>query len=168
MPASLTNKKKYMQPISKKITATAAFLSFLCVTLFSFTPAPGGDRFEIYLNNKLVLEQFVSQKADATYLTLHQSNYNDQIGVYYSHCGQTGHARSITIRDEDNRVIKTWKFADAAGDKGTMSWKVKDIMDLQKHKSHARLKLFYSSRELSAGKLLATVVKGDNSYAWVQ
>lgn len=156
-----------MQTINLKKTRLPLLLAIFSVILFSFAAAPGGDKFEIYLNNKLILEQFVSQHAGAKYLTLHQSNYDDRITVAYSHCGQTGKDRTISIRDENSKVLKQWKFDDAAGTK-TMSWQVSEIIDLQKDKNHTRLQLWYSSRELPQGKLLATVIRGNNNYASLQ
>ncbi|MET0393280.1 MAG: hypothetical protein ABW019_09070 [Chitinophagaceae bacterium] len=153
-----------MQTIYRKKTGLPLLLAVFSVTMLSFAAAPGGDKFEIYLNNKLILEQFVTQRAGARYLTLHQTNYDDRISVSYSHCGQAGRDRVISIRDENNKVLKQWKFADAAGSK-TMSWQASGIMDLQKDKSHDRLQLWYTSRELPDGKLLATVVRGNNNYA---
>src|SRR5688572_26417235 len=103
-----------MQTINKKILAIPLLLIALSACLVSFSPAPGGDKFEIYLNNKLIVEQYVSQKATAVkYLTLYPGNYNSRIDVYYSHCGHTGTDRKIIIKDENSRTIKTFEFANA-------------------------------------------------------
>lgn len=136
-------------------------LIILCTGLSSFLASPGGDKYEIYLNNKLVLEQYVSMRTPVKYLTLHQANYNDRIDVMYSHCGTIGKNRIIVLKD-GNKILKKWVFEEGSG--ATMSWKVSDIMDLQKGREKAALKLYYSSRELPDGRLLATVVQGNVSY----
>jgi hypothetical protein len=155
-----------MQTINKKSSLAAALLLTLCVTLVSFSGRPGGqDKFEIYLNHKLILEQYVSQTMTPKYLTLHQSNYNDQIDIFYNHCGKIGKQRRIVIKDEQDRILKKRDFADASFNDGNMNWKVKDIMDLQKDRNLTKLNLYYSSAEIPAGRLLAIVVQGNNNYA---
>jgi hypothetical protein len=139
----------------------------LCASLLSFISIPGGDKFEVYLNNKMILEHFVTQRT-AQYLTLHQSNYNDRIDIYYSHCGKIGTSRYIVIKDEQDKVLKQWQFPNATAENRNMTWKVKEIMDLQKGKDRRSFKLYYISREIPGGKLLATVVMANSSYTKVQ
>jgi hypothetical protein len=160
--ADYSFKNKYMQTISKKAGAIAILFVAFTVILSSFSPAPGGDKYEIYINNKLILEQFVSHSTSAKVLTLFPGNYNNKVDVRYSHCGVAGKDRSLLVKDGQNKVVKKWEFAD--GD--AMSMKAKDIMDLKK-KSQT-LQLFYSSKELPQGKLLASVVMASSNYASVQ
>ncbi len=135
----------------KKYFALSLFL-ILCTTIFSFTVKRGGDVFEVYLNGRQVHQQFIH--ADKSVKTLHlaSSNDNDKIEVLYSHCGHAGKNRVITIRNEKNEPIKELKFPDAAGNRSMMAFYRKDI---SKNKSGI-VKLYYSSRELSEGRLLAT------------
>ena len=126
----------------------------VCASLFSFSSGMGGDSYEIYLNKKLLLQQFVSQSSGVKTLQLNQKDYNGQIDIYYSHCGQTGKARNITIKDGQNQVLKEWHFSD--GDNTAMSCKVKDILNLQEKNN--KLNLFYSSQLLPKGRLLASIV----------
>lgn len=151
-----------METINKK-TVVAILLIAISATLSSFSPAPGGDKFELYINNKLVVEHFVSHRAITKTVTLFPGNYNNKIDVYYSHCGQTGKDRSIIVKDAQNKVIKKWDFADASGSNRAMSLKGKDLMDLQK--KNQTLQLYYSSKELPEGKLLASVVTATTNYA---
>lgn len=156
-----------MRPIQKKsllVTAIAVLASFALVSF----KAPGGDKFEIYLNKKLVMEHYVhSSSATMKYLTLHPGNYNNTIEVCYSHCGTVGTSRSIILKDAQNKTLKKWDFADAGSGSKNMSWKVKEIMDFQKG-DNPTLKLYYSSKELPEGRMLATVVTGKASYAKAQ
>lgn len=126
----------------------------------------GGDSYRIYLNNKLILQQYVGQPLSLESLALSEANANDKLVVYYNHCGATGRSRVVAIKDENGVVLKEWKFADAplkegsayapAGDDG-MRIPVKEILEL-KAKNHG-LSLFYSSQQLPAGRLLTKVSK---------
>lgn len=155
-----------MKPISKKFLVTA--IAGISILLMSFSSFPGGDKFEIYINNKLILEQYVAMKTGPKFLTLHASNYNDKIEVFYSHCGKTGTDRKIVIRDANNKIIRKWEFANATNGNNIMSWKVREIMDLQNRKDHQDLRLFYQSNEIPQERLLATIVMANRSYAKAQ
>lgn len=145
---------------SHRIAAKTLALLAVCATLFSFSSYRGGDSFSIFLNNKLVFEQHVHAKEGVKSFELGKANYNDQLSVYYSHCGKPGKGRSIAIKDENNKLLKEWHFGDASNTKSSMSCKVGDILDLQKNKQ-GKLQLFYSSKELPQGHLLAAIIVGD-------
>lgn len=150
-----------MQTINKKSIVLTTLLAVCCLSLFSFSPLPGGENYKIYVNKKLIMEKFVSNNMTAAYLTLTPANVNDKIDVMYNHCGHTGTARHLVIKDDQNRVVKDLKFADATGSDIMMSFGAKDILSLQKGDNPPKLKLYYSSKELPNGKLLATLVKGN-------
>ena len=145
---------------SYRIAAKTLALLAVCATLFSFSSYRGGDSFSIFLNNKLVFEQHVHMKEGVKSFELGKANYNDQLSVYYSHCGKPGKGRSIAIKDENNKLLKEWHFGDASNTKSSMSCKVGDILDLQKNKQ-GKLQLYYSSKELPQGHLLAAIIVGD-------
>ena len=146
----------------KRITKPAAFASFMMlvfsVILFSFSNKMGGDSFEVYINKKLVFQQYVTRGEAVKSLQVDQSNYNSAIEVYYSHCGQTGTSRTISIRDGQNKVLKEWRFQDTPGTRTSMACNVKDIISLQKLSNDNTLNLYYSSHELPGGRLLAAIV----------
>lgn len=83
--------------------------------LQSFTVKAGGEGFEIYLNNKLILRQAVNKPFTLHSLQLDKANKDDQLVIYYHHCGSTGKDRTIVIKDDKGKIIKEWKFADASG-----------------------------------------------------
>ena len=144
------------QIMSKPTAIKSIILIVLCAILFSFSHKPGAHSFEIYLNNKLVLQDYVNDKKEAAILSLSQDADQDQLSINYSHCGQIGTARNIIIKDEQNKILKEWHFADAAaGVKNPMTCKVKDIVALSN--GHNSLSLFYSSKELSNDQLLASI-----------
>ena len=136
-------------------------------TLFSsFSVKMGGDSFEIFINKKLVVQQFVSQTSSVKSFQLDASNASSQIDIYYSHCGQTGKSRNITIKDGENHLLKEWKFPDAAASNTSMSCKVKELLNLGKTNGVSKLNLYYSSKELPKGRLLAAVLlNSDNKVA---
>lgn len=133
------------------------------ITLFSFKAGYGGDTFVIYLNNKPVLKQHVSDNTNPQTIVLERGLHNDQLDIFYSECGQIGKKRKISLRDMNNRIVKQWQFADItkAEKNNNMSCKVKDIMAIQKEAAATRLNLYYSSQEVHPGRLLARIVVAD-------
>ena len=142
---------------SAMLLALAAF----CVTLFSFRIA-GGDHFEVWINNKKMIDQAVYKNEAVKSLQLDQLHSNDQLRIYYSHCGTTGKGRTVSIRNEANKVLKTWSFGDESG-KSFMICPAKEILAL--HPSGKNLSLYYASRELPEGRLLASIVDNGTNTA---
>jgi len=152
-----------MKP-NRRLMVTSLLVIF-CVGLFSFSNNRGGDSFEIWLNGKMMLQQFVHVSSAVQTLHLNVASANDKVDIYYRHCGQVGTDRYITIKDDNDRPLKVWKFADASGNNPAMSIKLKDISGLKKSKD-SKLNIFYSSNELPKGKVLATLdVSNETSVA---
>lgn len=144
------------------ITLKVALLSTILLALatFSFVRVPGGDHFEVYLNKKLVFQQIVSQPSGVKSLVLNESNMNDKVEVFYSHCGKIGTKRNIVIKDGNN-VLRQWRFVDVVGntsEKKFMSMNVKEILAFKARTSDKTLNLYYSSQEMPDGRLLASIV----------
>lgn len=149
-----------MKKVVNKMTI-ASLLVLACVTLFSFSKMPGGDSFQVYLNGKLLLDKALYRNKEIQNLELLQASPNDKVEIYYSHCGITGTDRTITAKNEQQKVLKTWRFADASGKK--MSLLLQDLKDLQA--KGGNIALFYSSKELPAGQELASVSINSKSLA---
>jgi hypothetical protein len=147
-----------------KLIAAKSLLVLICATLFSFSPKRGGDSFEIVLNGKRVLQQFVYASKSVQTIQLTSTSDNDKLDIYYNHCGQVGKNRYITIKNEKDQPIKVWKFADAADKTGAMSFKLKDILSLRRNKTD-KLTVFYSSSELPSGRTLATIAGEETGIA---
>jgi hypothetical protein len=141
---------------NKRSLAVKTLFAFICIALFSFSSKTGGDSFEIWLNGKKVLQQFVYASKGIQTLHINEASPNDKMELYYSHCGQVGKSRYITIKDESNHPVKVWKFADATGSNTSMPVALKDILILKKNKD-SRLSLFYSSQQLPEGRTLAII-----------
>jgi hypothetical protein len=130
-------------------------LPLISCTYASFA---GGDHYKIYLNKKLVAEQFVARSTSALNLQLNESNYNDEITVYYSHCGVTGKSRTIKLKDDKGNILKEWKFNDGENN-DAMTIAAKEVLQLEK--GHGTLNLYYAAKELPNGRMLASVNLGN-------
>jgi hypothetical protein len=138
-----------------------AVLAF-CALLLSFSTAPaGGEGFEIYLNNKVVLQQFGNSMDKIKTVGLEQASPDDQLAIVYYHCGKQGKNRVLIIKDEKENTLKKWNFKDEGA---RMTCKVKDILGLEKG-NRSVLKLYYSSSELPDGRQLASISTGTKGVA---
>lgn len=142
----------------------AAILLMMAFTLFSFSTLPGGEGFEVYLNNKIIMQRFGNQLNSPQTIQLSDASANDEITIKYHHCGRVGKNRVLTIKDSQDKVLKEIRFADVNVPVSGMSCKVKDIISLKKGNNNI-LKLYYSSTELPNGRLLASIVTGSNRTA---
>jgi hypothetical protein len=149
----------------------AVFLSLLLTistALFSFSSTKnnfGGEGFEVYLNDKLVLQQYGKEMNQIKNLQLDQSASNGQLSIRYYHCGKPGTSRIVTIKDEQNVVLKEWKFGDAKDASAKVSCSVRDILTLPKIKAGKKVNLYYAAGELPNGRLLATLTSVNKSAA---
>ena len=133
------------------------------LSLFTFNAIAGGDSYEIYLNNKLILKQYVSQPLNMKSLQLDKANFNDQLVIFYRHCGQTGKGRSISIKDEEGKILKEWKFANATGSNESMVIPAKELLRLAKNNIITHLTLYYTAQELPKRRMLTSVDLGRSS-----
>src|SRR5688500_17301663 len=101
-----------MKKFQLRALVLPSFLLICCAVLFSFTRPSGGDHFTIYLNDKLVLKQYLHDVKKVPAIQLLQTSAGDKVEVNYSHCGQTGRNRFITISDDQNRPLKVYQFQD--------------------------------------------------------
>ena len=143
------------------ISKTFALVA-LAATMLSFTAnSPvGGEGFEIFVNSKVVLQQFGKNMDNIKILQLNPASPNDKLTIRYHHCGQVGKNRFVTVKNADNNPLKVWHYTDAVTPIGDMSCTVKDLLSLQKSGNNV-LKIFYSSNELPKGRQLADIVFGD-------
>ena len=116
----------------------------------------GGEGFEVYLNDKLVLQQYGEKMNTVKTIQLDQGVSNGQLAIRYYHCGRPGKSRVVTIKDEQNVVLKEWKFGDAKDASAKVCCNVKDIFALPKFKTGKKVNLYYAANELPNGRLLAT------------
>lgn len=154
--------------MKKIISKTLAILA-ICTALFSFTSKPGiaygkpiatagGEGFEIYLNDKLLVQRFNSDVKKAYTMNLASVSVTDQLIIKYHHCGKVGKNRIVTIKDDQNNILKEFKYTDVTTAVSAISVPVKDIIGLKK--GNVVLKLYYSSTELPNGRMLAAINTG--------
>lgn len=137
----------------------------ICAIMFSFTSErAGGEGFEIFLNNKPVLQQFGDEMKVIKTLKLDQSNENDQLTIRYYHCGKIGKNRTITLKNAGDKVLKEWKFTDVKLESASMTCNVKDILTLHQGKDKT-IKLYYASTELPQGRQLASITTASKAVA---
>jgi len=159
-----------MKKINYQPKVAFASLILLCTVLFSFTfktaeTVFGGEGFEVYLNNKLILQQYGKEMNTVKTVQLDQSASNGELAIRYYHCGQPGKSRVVTIKDEQNVVLKEWKFGDAKDASAKVCCNVKDILALPKIKAGKKVNLYYSSAELPNGRLLAILASVNKNNA---
>jgi hypothetical protein len=136
----------------------------LAATLSSFNYM-GGDTYTVSLNNKQIIKERVHGQTMVPTVSLDNAIPTDEYQVYYSECGQIGKARTLSIRDENNKTLKEFRFADVTGDEHIpMALKAGDLSALQK-KGSGKLKLVYVSAIRNDGQLLAYLVFKNNNTA---
>jgi hypothetical protein len=132
----------------------------LCSILFSFSKIIGAHNVQVFLDDKIVIDQYMDSRSIAPTLHLDPAEKHNQLIVKYNECGRTVTGRTITIKDEKNQVLKDWRFEGAAtGLKDPMVCSVKDITALKKKESNA-FKLYYSSNEFAEGQQIANLIIG--------
>jgi hypothetical protein len=149
----------------KKIRIGQAFILLftlitLSITISSFTNRFGLDKYEFYLNDKLLLKQYVNQPLNLRVLQLDKAKETDQLQIVYSHCMRDngpGTGRSVTLKDENGNTLHKWVFADANSAGLKMTIAVKDLLQLEKKNTGHQLSLYYSSKESERVEMLAAV-----------
>jgi len=148
----------------KQTTFNRAFIKVftlitLSLTAFGFTTKFGLDGYEIYLNNKLILKQYVNQPVSLRVLQLDKANEGDELHVRYTHCSNKGPGtgRSIVLKDEQGNTLKKWAFAYAIGSDFNMTIAVKELLQIEKKNTLHELSLYYTARELPKGEMLGFV-----------
>ena len=91
----------------------------------------GGEGFEVYLNDKLILQQYGEKMNAVKTIELDQNAGSGQLAIRYYHCGRPGKSRVVTIKDDQNVVLKEWRFGDAKDASSKVSCSVKDIFAMR-------------------------------------
>jgi|SRR5436190_3507646 len=146
----------------KSMITKALMLVATAAALLSFSLNFGGEGYEILLNGKVLLQSFGKDINTVKNLQLSQVSANDRLTVRYHHCGQVGKNRVITIKDEQDKILKQWRYKDSESNVSEMLCTAQDIITLKKA-GNSVLKIYYSSSELPNGRMLASVTVGDNN-----
>lgn len=144
----------------KKMITRAMMLVATATMLLSFTANFGGEGFEILLNGKPLLQQFGKDMNSVKNLQLSQVSVSDKLTIRYYHCGRVGKNRVVTVKDGNGNVLKQWRYNDSQSAAGEMLCSAQDIITLKKGGTSV-FKIYYSSSELPAGRMLASVMIGE-------
>ncbi|HZY82713.1 MAG TPA: hypothetical protein VFE50_24485 [Cyclobacteriaceae bacterium] len=132
------------------IQLKSLFLLALCAVLSSFASPFGAHSFQVYLDDKLVAEQYVRPGLVPKITVDGQS----QLVVKYNECNKPCSARVLTIKDEKDKVLKEWKFeGNTVGFEDPMTCSLKEIAAFKQK----NVKLYYSSAQFAQGQLVATL-----------
>ena len=151
-----------MKTYFKQRVARCFALTFFAVTVLSFATRAGGESYEIYLNGKLICKQ-VNGKflCGENGLQLNRSNINDNLVITYNHCGRVGTGRTMVAKDDHNRTLKEWKFADDAA----LKIPVKEILNLEKSSGSAIELYYFSTQYLPKGRMLTSIAVNEKDAA---
>ena len=132
----------------------------LCSILFAFSSLTGAHNVQVYLDNKLVVDHYVDSDTKTPKVLVDPAVKYAQLIVKYNECGRTVTGRVITIKAEDNKVLKEWRFeGSSSGFENPMQISVKEIASL-KQKGTNSVNLFYSSNDFREGQQIASLVLG--------
>jgi hypothetical protein len=144
-----------MRPLTLGSTATKMFLAVATVALCSFDLVPGAASYEVYLNNKSVIKEYLSGQKEAPTIPLNTSTAKDELSVTFNNCGKIDTGRKISLKDEQDKTLKEWSFSDSPDIKNKMVIRVSEITGFRQ--KHSTAKLVYSSREFSTDAHLITL-----------
>jgi hypothetical protein len=140
-----------MKPIY--VAAKISFLLLIGFLFQSYAGPSGGDYYKVFLNNRLITEQYLAKPVAMKTLSLAASNNNDHLTVYYSHCGAIGKERIVSVRSYSGTVLKEWKFADSKSFE--LQLPVKDVLNTSAKRGSVFL--YYASKEIPSGKQLLAI-----------
>lgn len=144
--------------------ASAVLVLLLTSALMSFRAARGGEGFEVFVNNQLVVQLFGKNMNGSSILYLDPAT-DPSISIKYHHCGQPGKNRRIEVHDEKGAVLKSWQFANSSAPASVLKVKMREVPGFDKLKGTQRWTIHYSSAELPQGRQLAIVAKGSQATA---
>src|SRR5688572_16017459 len=115
-----------MRPLTLRSTATKLFLAIATVALCSFDLVPGAASYEVYLNNKSVIKEYLGGQKETPTLPLNTSTAKDELSVTFNNCGKIDTGRKISLKDEQDKTLKEWSFSDSPDIKNKMVIRVSE------------------------------------------
>jgi len=125
----------------------------------NFSAKAGLDSYQIYLNDKLILQQSVRDPLNLSALPITNANINDKLVIYYSQCNapnKIGKGRSLIIRDAAGNLVKEWKFEDAEGS-SRMEIPVRELLALENKYANNTLTIFYTAQGMNRDQRLISL-----------
>lgn len=136
--------------------------------IYSFVAPMGGEGFEIYIDNKLVLQQFNQEMKQLKNIQLTGAHSKSELKVKYYHCGMAGKSRILELKNSDQKTVKRWEFDNSEGKNFAITVAVKEILDSQDKRGNGNVYLYYSSKEAPQGRLLAGIVHANKNSVTVK
>lgn len=142
----------------------AGLLVFLMLGLItmSLSPKLGLDSYEIYLNDKLIMKQYINQPLNLRTLQLEKAKSQDLLWVKYNHCtikSGSGTDRSIVITDNQGHMLKEWKFANNGTENQPMKVSVAELLQLEKEHAGHQISMYYKAKELNGSTELLALLR---------
>ena len=135
----------------------------LCSILFAFSGLTGAHNVQVYLDDKLVVDHYVDSGTKIPKILVDPAEKYGQLIVKYNECGRTVTGRVITMKTDENKVLKEWRFeGSSSGFENPMQIAVKEITAL-KQKGSNSVNLFYSSNDFREGQQIASLVLGGDA-----
>jgi len=139
---------------------TVVIFTALCAVMSAFAPMPGAHSFQVYLDDKIVADQYMKASHIAPKIIIDPAENHKQLVLKYSECGRTVSGRVISIKDNNDKLLKEWKFdGTTKAFEDPMTFNIKDLVAL-KQKSSNTLKLYYASADFPGGQHVVTLVLG--------
>jgi len=148
-----------MRPFNFRSTAATLLMVLTGVALCSFTPKPGGYSYEVYLNNQLVIKEHMYGRKETPTIPLNMTTAQDAISITFNNCNQVDVSRKISLKDDQDAIIKEWTFGDSPDIKNQMKIKVTEIVAVGN--KHSTVKLVYSSQAVNDGVHLLNLQLSD-------
>lgn len=145
-----------MKTIVSKMATAIAILLF-SAGIFSFSK-PGGDVFEVYIGKEMVIRQALYSDKGVKEISLSPGQKDEKMSVRFYHCGKAGTKRSITLKDQNDKVLKTLNFSEPRTEGSVMSFPISEIVQFQSGTSES-IRLYYSSAELPKGIWLISIAR---------
>lgn len=133
-----------MRPINLRSKASMLFAVLATIVLCSF--APGGYNYEMYLNNRLVMQEYLYGRKEAPTVPLTTTSAQDELSIMFNNCNRLDTSRKISLKTGDDKTLKEWTFADSPTLRDKMNIKVTEITVFRNNYSTA--KLMYSSKQV--------------------
>ncbi len=135
----------------------APLIALLVAFLAAFSPKPGGEGFEIFLNSKVLLQQFGKDINNVKKIEMGQVSAGDKLVVQYYHCGQAGKNRIISLRTENGKLVKQYKYPDGKTSVTGMSIDAAELASALSKLGNTPVLISYTAYGLSNEKQLATL-----------
>lgn len=136
----------------KSLFSKSLLLLATLVSLSAFTHRPGGEGFEIFLGQQLMVQRFGNDMNAVQPLSL-QNQPGSQLFIKYYHCGTSGTSRVITVKNSSRETLHQFRFPDSRAASGVMMLPVAQLYAVA-GKNAGGLELYYSSAQLKEPRLL--------------